>query len=406
VVVTGMGGLSPLGNDWASVREMLRTNSTGVRVTDEWDGIEGVRTRLTSTVRDFSLPERYSRKKTRAMGRVAQLSTVATESALADARLLDDPRLHDGSTGIAYGSTTGSPPAMEIYARRVVDKKSLKTVSPNDYIQFMSHTAAANLGQFFEVRGRIVPTCSACTSSSQGIGYAYESIRFGRAERMIAGGAEEMHVINVAVFEILFATSIANSEPVRTPRPFDRARDGLVVSEGACTLILEELEAARERGAPIYAEVLGYASNCDGDHMTQPNSAGMERVMRAALADAEVEPRSIDFVNAHATGTEVGDIAESQATARVFGRRIPTTSLKGHMGHTLGACGALEAWMTIHMMREGWVAPTLNLTDVDPRCGELDYVMGGCRPLEQRIVMSNNFAFGGINTSLVLRRWE
>ncbi|MCC7013985.1 MAG: beta-ketoacyl-ACP synthase [Planctomycetes bacterium] len=406
VVVTGMGALSPLGNDWPSVRAKLQANITGVHVTSEWEAYEGVRTRLASTVREFSLPDRYPRKKTRAMGRVAQLSTVATECALVDAGLLDSPALHDGSTGISYGTTAGSPPAMEVYARRVMEKKSLKSVSPNDYIQFMSHTAAANLGQFFEVRGRIIPTCSACTSSSQGIGYAYESIKHGLVQCMIAGGAEEMHVINVAVFEVLFATSITNGEPICTPRPFDRKRDGLVVAEGAGTLILEELEHARARRAPIHAEVLGFATNCDGDHMTQPNAEGMERVMRAALADAALTPDAIDFVNAHATGTEVGDIAESLATARVFGRRIPVTSLKGHMGHTLGACGALEAWISIQMMREGWVAPTLNLTEVDPRCGDLDYVMGECRPLEQRIVMTNNFAFGGINTSLILRRWE
>lgn len=406
VVVTGMGVQSPLGSDWTSVREKLRSNTTGVHVTDAWDGVEGMRTRLASTVRDFAMPERYPRKKVRAMGRVSQLATVATETALADAKLLDSPTLHDGSTGVAYGSTAGSPPAMEIYSRRVMQARSLKTVSPNDYIQFMSHTAAANLAQFFEVRGRIIPTCSACTSSSQGIGYAFESVRSGAIARMIAGGAEEMHVINVAVFEVLFATSIANDEPVSTPRPFDRRRDGLVVAEGAGTLIVEELESARARSTPIYAEILGFATNCDGDHMTQPNADGMERVMRAALADAQLAPEQIQFVNAHATGTEVGDIAESQATARVFGARIPVTSLKGHMGHTLGACGALEAWMSIHMMREGWVAPTLNLGEVDPRCGELDYVMGECRPLEQHIVMSNNFAFGGINTSLILRRWD
>ncbi len=407
VVVTGMAGLCPLGMDWPSVRSGLREGRTGVRLyRGEWDAIEGLKTRLGGSIEGFSMPAHYARQKTRGMGRVAQLATVATEGALRDARLLDDPRLHDGSTGIAYGSTSGSPPAMGVYARQVIGKQTLRSISPNDYIQCMSHTAAANVAQFFGVRGRVIPTCSACTSSSQAVGYAFESVRYGRAERMIAGGAEEMHLINAVVFDIMFATSTMNVEPVRAPRPFDRTRDGLVVSEGACTLLLEELGQARERGAPLHAEIVGFASNCDGDHMTQPNDLGMERVMRDALRDAELDPGQIDYVNAHATGTEVGDIAESLATARVFGPRVPISSLKGHMGHSLGACGALEAWMAIHMMREGWVAPTLHLTEVDPRCAELDYVRGEPRPLALRHVMSNNFAFGGINTSLILKRWE
>ncbi|MEO6709336.1 MAG: beta-ketoacyl-ACP synthase, partial [Planctomycetota bacterium] len=401
-----MAGLSPIGNDWASVRKALIGRESGITLQQDWQQFQGLKTRLGGAVKDFSMPADYPRQKTRGMGRVAQLSTRATELALRDARLFDHPSLHDGSTGISYGTTSGSPPAIGIYANNIMAEHTLKGISPNDYIQLMSHTAAANLGQFFEIRGRVIPTCSACTSGSQGIGYGFESIQHGFQECMVTGGAEELHVVNAAVFDIMFATSTQNDPPVRSPRPFDLARDGLVVSEGAGTLVLESLEHAKRRDAPIHAELVGFATNCDGEHMTHPGGDGMARVMRSALENAGLEPRDIDYVNAHATGTEQGDIAESQACLRVFERRVPISSLKGAMGHTLGACGALEAWISIQMLREGWCAPTLNLEEVDPRCGDLDYVRGDCRPLAMKHVMSNNFAFGGVNTSLIFRRWE
>ncbi|HUR28283.1 MAG TPA: beta-ketoacyl-ACP synthase, partial [Planctomycetota bacterium] len=389
-----------------SVRRALRENRSGITVQPDWSKFRGLQTRLGGAVKDFTLPPEYPRKKTRGMGRVAQLSTRATELALRDARLFDHPALHDGNTGVAYGTTSGSPPAIEVYARHIMQELTLKGISPNDYIQLMSHTSAANLGQFFEIRGRIVPTCSACTSGSQGIGYGFEAIQHGLQECMVTGGAEELHVVNAAVFDIMFATSTRNDAPSSTPRPFDVTRDGLVVSEGAGTLVLEALDHELAREAPIHAELLGFATNCDGEHMTHPGGDGMERVMRTALASARCEPSDIDYVNAHGTGTETGDIAESQATARVFGARVPVSTLKGAMGHTLGACGALEAWMSIEMMREGWCAPTLNLENVDPRCGDVDFVRGACRDVRMERVMSNNFAFGGVNTSLIFGRWE
>jgi 3-oxoacyl-[acyl-carrier-protein] synthase II len=364
-----------------------------------------LRTRLAAPIEGFTVPDHYPRKKIRTMGRVSLLATRATELALDDAGLLGSPSIADGATGLAYGSTSGSPPAMEVYARTFYTSRSVKGIAATDYPQFMSHTCVANLALFFGIRGRIVPTCSACTAGSQGIGYGYEAIRLGRQDLMIAGGAEELHPVNAAVFDIMFATSVRNDSPKRTPRPFDAARDGLVVGEGAGTVVLEELEHARARGARIYAEVVGYGTNCDGHHMTNPDVDGMRGVMELALADAGLAPSAIGYVNAHGTGTELGDVAESQATARVFGRGVPVSSLKGHLGHTLGACGALEAWMAIQMAREGWVAPTLNLDDVDPRCGDLDYVQGEPRPLAPEYVMSNNFAFGGVNTSLIFRLW-
>ena len=405
VVVTGMAGLSPLGNDWPTVRAGQLAGRSGVRVMPEWDKYDGLDTRLGAPVPDFSVPGHYPRKKVRSMGRVALMATRATELALADAGLAGSPVVTDGTTGIAYGSTSGSPPAMEIYAEAFYTKHSLKGIAGTDYLQFMSHTCAANLAQFFGITGRVVPTCSACTAGSQGIGYAYEAIVGGRQTVMVAGGAEELHAVNAAVFDIMFATSKRNHEPERTPRPFDRERDGLVVGEGAGTLVLEELEHARARGARVYAEVAGFGTNGDGTHITNPDVRGMQTVMELALQDAGLAPADVGYVNAHGTATEAGDIAESLATHRVFGARVPISSLKSYLGHTLGAGGALEAWMTVMMLREDWFAPTLNLEDPDPRCAPLDYLRGEPRPLRVQHVMSNNFAFGGVNTSLIFTRW-
>jgi 3-oxoacyl-[acyl-carrier-protein] synthase II len=406
VVVTGMAGICPLGSDWKTVGEGLRAGRSGVARCEELGTIEGMRTRLAAQVRDFVVPEAWPRKKTRSMGRVSLLATRSAELALEQAGLLASPLLSGGSVGISYGSTAGSQPPFETYAKSLHASRTLQGIKATDYIQLMSHTVAANLAQFFGVRGRIIPTCSACTSGSQGIGYGYESIRFGKQDVMITGGAEEFHVIDAAVFDIMFATSLRNDAPTTTPRPFDAARDGLVVAEGAATLVLEELEHARRRGAPVLAELIGYGTNCDGKHVTSPDQDGMRGAMELALADAGLAAQDIDYVNAHGTATEQGDIAESQATSQLFGARMPTSSLKSFIGHTLGACGAIEAWATIEMLREGWFAPTLNLDDVDPRCGALDYIRGAPRVLGARTVMSNNFAFGGVNTSLVFRRWE
>lgn len=402
VVVTGMAGLCALGSDWASVREGLRAGRSGVRRLPELAAVEGLRTELGAPVA-FERPAAWPRKAARSMGRVAQLAARATELALDAAGLAGSPRLGDGTTGIAYGSTSGSPPDLVAYARAFGVDRSAKGVTPTEYLRAMSHTCAANLAAFLGVRGRIVPTTSACTSGSQAIGYGYEAIRFGRAERMLCGGAEELHPIQAAVFDLLFAASTRNAEPGATPRPFDRDRDGLVVGEGAATLVLEERESARARGAPVLAEVVGYATNCDGSHLTAPDAAGMEAVMRLALADAGLAAADVGYVSAHATATDLGDAAEAEATRRVFGPRVPVSSLKGHLGHSLGACGALEAWLTLAMLREGWAAPTLHLEHLDPRCEGLDHVMGAPRPLAAEVAASHNFAFGGVNTALVFR---
>ncbi len=405
VVVTGMAGLSPIGNDWGTVARKIREGSSGVAIMPGWEEIDGLASRLGAPIDSFQTPAAWPRKKIRTMGRVALLSTAATELALSDARLLGSEEVVNGSCGISHGSTSGSPPMVLEYAISLSNNRSLKGLSPAVYIQLMSHTTAANLAQFFGVRGRIITTCSACTSGSQGIGFAYETVRNGVHPIMIGGGAEELHLADTAVFDIMYATSSLNHAPGETPRPFDANRDGLVVGEGAATLIVEELEHALARNVPIHAEIAGFSTNCDGRHLVNPSSEGMEAVMREALRDAGLSPQDIGYVNAHGTATEIGDIAESNAMERLFGSGVPVSTFKGHIGHTLGAAGALEAWITILMMQAGWFGPTLNLEQVDERCGELDYIIGAVREIDTEYVMSNNFAFGGINTSLIFKKY-
>jgi len=403
VVVTGMAGLCPLGSDWPTVRAKLLAEKSAIIAMPDWNDVGGLRTRLAAEVPGFERPSHFPRKKIRSMGRVSLMAARATELAIQSAGLGADQIQSEG-TGIAYGSTSGSPPALEFFAQQLGVHRTLDGITGAGCIQMMSHTCAINLAQFFEMRGRIITTCSACTAGSQGIGYAYESIKFGRQTVMIAGGAEELHLAAAVVFDLLFTTSKMNDHPEKTPRPFDAQRDGLVVGEGAATLILESLEHAQKRDAPILAEIIGFATNCEGSHVVTPSPAGMKAVMRQALKDASLSPDTIDYVNAHATATEAGDIAESHATAECFGRPVPISSLKSYMGHTLGACGAIEAWICIELMREGWMPPTINLEQVDARCAPLDYLTAP-REASLDCVMSNNFAFGGINTSLILKRW-
>jgi 3-oxoacyl-[acyl-carrier-protein] synthase II len=403
VVVTGVGAFSPIGSRWEDIEARLRSRKNGVRRMDAWDVYEGLNTRLGAPVPDFVLPESFTRKKTRSMGRVSRMATAASETALRDAGLLDDPILQSGRVGVAYGSSSGSTDAISDFANMLLSK-SLDGITATTYIRMMGHTTPVNIGVFFGLKGRVITTSSACTSGSQGIGYAYETIRNGAQDIMLAGGGEELCPTQAAVFDTLYATSMRNDAPEATPRPFDRNRDGLVIGEGACTLILERRDHALARGAKPYAEIVGFDSNSDGTHVTQPSFETMQRVIGLALESATLAPEAIGYVSAHGTATDRGDIAETKATYNIFGERIPISSIKSYTGHTLGACGALESWLAIQMMNNGWFAPTINLEHVDPECAPVDYIVGGGRELDVEYVMNNNFAFGGINTSLIFRR--
>ena len=405
VVVTGVGGISPLGRDWPTIQARLASYRNAVRYMPEWDRYPDLNTRLAAPVTDFETPAHWTRKQLRSLGRVSRLCVAAAEDALSDAGLLDDPSIRDGRMGVACGSSTGSTADVSDMAKLLIDGVS-PGFNANTYVRMMPHTTAANIAIFFGLTGRVIPTSCACASGSQGIGYAYESIKYGMIDMMLAGGGEELCPSEAYVFDSLYATSLKNDRPEASPSPYDSGRDGLVIGEGAGILVLESLEHARARGARIYAEVAGYASNCDGSHVTRPEQATMHACMQAALRDAGIAPSAVGYVNGHGTATEHGDIAETRATEALFGDAMPISSLKSYMGHTLGACGALESWFSIEMMRQQWFAPTLNLVDVDPRCGQLDYIRGEARQIDTEYVVNNNFAFGGLNTSLVFRRMD
>lgn len=405
VVVTGFGGITPLGHDWATIEARLRERRNAIRRMGEWDYFDALNGRLGSPVDDFTVPAHWSRKNMRSMGRVAQLAVAASERALADAGLLGDPSIADGRMGVAYGSSGGSiEPARTV--GNMLETGSMQGVTATSYIQMMAHTTAVNVGVFFGLKGRVITTSSACTSGSQAIGYGYEAIQQGKQTLMLCGGAEELSGPGAAVFDTLFATSTRNDTPGVTPRPFDAKRDGLVVGEGATTLVLEDYEHAVARGATIHAEIVGFGTNSDGAHITQPTRETMAAAMRMALRDANLDASAIGYVSAHGTATDRGDVAESHATADVLGGGVPISSMKSYVGHTLGACGALESWWAIRMMNEGWFAPTINLDTPDPECAALDYIVGEGRAIRTDHVMNNNFAFGGINTSLIFRAWR
>ena len=399
VVVTGIGVTTPIGNTLRAASGSLRENRHGIVRMPEFADVEHLATRLGAPVKNLDLS--YPRKKVRTMGRVSLLSLHATEDAVRDAGLGEE-LLTSGAVGIAYGSTAGSSTANEEWCRKMFVSRGLSGIQSTEYIKFMSHTCAANLAIYYGLTGRVISTCSACVSGSQAIGAAFETIRAGAHDVMLCGGAEEMHFSHAAIFDIMFAASRHNEHPELTPRPFDAGRDGLVVGEGAGTLVLESYEHARAGGAQIYAEILGYGTNCDGTHVTNPSVEGMAGAMRLALRSARLTPDRVDYVNAHATATEVGDIAESLATAKMLGSEVPISSTKSFTGHTLGACGAIEAAFCIAMMQEGFLAPNRTLEQVDARCAKLDYVGKQPRAAKPRVCMSNNFAFGGINTSLIL----
>ncbi len=406
VVVTGGGMLTALGDDWQEAYAKLKAGQSCIKYIKDWDRFERMNTRLACPY-EKELPK-APRKKVRGMGRVALLSLEATERALkmaglstAQYEVVDE--LHNGRTGIAYGDCMGSLDSILDMVMMLKDNDSSR-IDSQTYIKCMPQTCVCNLSVFYSIRGRMITTNTACTSGSQAIGYAYEAIASGAQDMMIAGGAEEFGAPDAAVFDAMGATAIKNDTPEQEPRPFDKDRDGLVIGEGAGTLILEDMEHAVKRGAKIYAEVAGFGTNADGTHITTPTPETQAVAINLAIQDAGISPDQIGYVNAHGTSTHHGDIAESLATYKVFNRAVPISSTKSYIGHTLGACGCVESWLSINMMNEGWFHPTLNLVNVDPDCAPLDYIKGEGREISTDYVMNNNFAFGGVNTSLIFKK--
>lgn len=402
VVVTGGSVVTPLGENWEEIEKNLREKRSGVCYMEEWEKIKSLSTKLGAPA-IFTKPD-YPRKSTRGMGRVALMAVATADRALMDAKV-NLEEIKNGRCGVSYGSSSGSPDAyIEFFG--VLSNDNAPPITATTYIRCMPHTCAANIGVFFETKGRLLTSNTACTAGALSIGLGFETVQNGCQDMMICGGAEELSPTGPAIFDTLFAASLKNDTPKKTPKPYDKDRDGLVIGEGAGTIILETLESAEARGANIVAELVGFGSNTDGTHITQPNRVTMQIVIEQALESAGLTPQDIGFISSHGTATEFGDLEESWATYGVFKNSVPVSGIKGYTGHTLGACGAIEAWLVIQMMNKGWFNPNLNLENVDPKCAPLDYIMGEGREINTDYVMSNNFAFGGINNSLIFKKWK
>lgn len=404
VVVTGGSCISSLGMELDEIFTSLKSLKNRIVRMEDWDKYTQMNTRLAAPIL-YDLPE-YPRKKIRGAGRVGLLALASADKAMQVAGLTGDTELlKSGRVGVAYGSSMGSVNPLMDFFSMLNPPYDCSKITATTYIRSMPQTCAVNISVFFGMTGRLITTNTACTSGSLSIGYAYEAIKYGMQDVMVAGGADELDPTESAVFDTLFATSVKNETPELTPAAYDKDRDGLVIGEGAGTLVLEEYEHAKARGAHIYAELVGFGHNTDGDHITQPKKETMQHALELALLDSGVAPEAIGYVNGHGTATHHGDIAESWATYGAFrNRAVPLSSLKSYIGHSLGACGGIEAWLGINMMNRGWFSPNLNLKNVDPECAPLDYITGSGREMDVEYFMSNNFAFGGINTSLIFKK--
>lgn len=402
VVITGMGAVSPLGRGVERMMERLFAGESGIRHLPELDAVKGLRTRVAGMVEEVDAQE-IPRKFRRSMSRLSVFAALAAQEALESAGI--SPAIRSGGRlGVCVGTTVSSPIATQECYQNYFKEWGVEDIKGTLFFQVMNHSCASNLVQLLGITGRVLSPSAACSTGNQAIGYGYEMIAFGKQDYMLCGGTEEFHPLTAATFDILGAASTRyNDRPEETPRPFDRDRDGMVCAEGCGMLFLESLESAQSRGGPILAEIIGYATNADPLNIADPHVTAIEECMRLALKDAGIVAHEVDYINAHATATLQGDAAEAEAIARVFGDRVPVSSLKGHMGHTLAASGALEAIATIEMMRRGKVIPTLHLEHIDPSCEGIYHPRGQEeRPLT--IALKNNFALGGVNSCTVFRR--
>lgn len=405
VAVTGIGLICPLGHSIDVLLGQLYKGSSGIQVFPEWEKM-GMSTILASPVLGFD-EKTIPRKFRRSMSRVSTLSTFATKKAIESAKL-DLDSVQDRRTGISYASTMGGTSAIDsFFTANSKEDSEFNDIESTTFLKIMPHTAAANLALAFSVPGRIIASNVACAASTQSIGLGYEAIKYGLQDRMICGGAEELHFSMATVFDVLGATSKKfNHNPEISSRPFSSDRDGLVVGEGAGTLILENWELAKKRGAEIFGEIKGFYTNNDAKHMTSPSIDGMKECMKGALDDAKIHPHDIGYLNAHATGTHKGDEAESFGIKEIFGSEIPISSLKGHLGHLMGASGVVEIAASMGMLHSNRLIPTKNLTEEGPELAKINYLKKYDSTLynSNTNIIKNSFAFGGINTSIVIAK--
>jgi 3-oxoacyl-[acyl-carrier-protein] synthase II len=403
VVVTGLGAVTPLGADVeTSWRRLLAGESGGAPITAFETNSHPVR--IACEARDFE-PDRWlDRRTARKLDRFAQLAVAAARMAEADAAL--DVTREPERIGSSMATAQGGVASLSAVCAETAEMR----VHPSHVTAFMPNMAAGWVSMELGLRGPLGAPCTACAASAMAIGEGYDAIRLGRAEVMLCGGSEAgITELAVSGFAAMRALSRRNDDPAAASRPFDASRDGFVMGEGAAILVLEELEHAQERGARIYAELVGYGVSSDAHHMTEPDpdGAGSARAMRLALEDADVTGDDVDYVNAHASSTDLGDASETAAIKLALGeekaRAVPVSSIKGSFGHCLGAAGAVEAAMTVLAVERDVVPPTINYETQDPAC-DLDYVPNQPREARVDVAVSNSFGFGGHNAVLVLRK--
>lgn len=407
VVVTGLGAITPLGNSVPEFWSSVVAGKSGVGDITLFDASH-LPTRFAAEVRGFDAPALMGKKEARKADRFAQFAIVAAKEALTDSGLAISDANRD-EIGVVMGSGIGGIITIENQHKVMLDQGAGR-LSPFFIPMLISNIAPGIISMNMNVRGPTYTTVSACASSNNAIGEAYRAVQLGEAEAMICGGSEApISPLAVAGFCAMRALSTRNDSPATASRPFDQGRDGFVMAEGGGAMMIEELEHARTRGARIYAEMVGYGKSSDAYHMVQPDpdARGVTLAMQRALRDAGLEPADVDYINAHATSTDLGDIAETQAIHRVFGERaktLPVSSNKSMFGHALGAAGALEGICTVLTIHDGVIPPTINYHEVDPQC-DLDCVPNVARKADVNIAMSNSFGFGGHNAVLIFRKF-
>lgn len=400
VVVTGMGIISCLGNDCDTVAESLKQGKSGLQFVPQYQEL-GMRSHVAG-VPTVDIDGAIDRKARRFMGDAAAFAYLAARQAIEDAQLSDE-LLSDPCVGLVAGSG-GASSANQVLASDLLREKGLKKVGPYMVTRTMSSTVSACLATTLKIKGMNYSISSACATSAHCIGHGMEMIQLGKQEVVLAGGGEELDWTLSSLFDAMGALSTKyNETPERASRPYDRDRDGFVIAGGAGMLVLESLEHAKARGAKIYAELVGYGRTSDGADMVAPNPEGPARCMQQALATVE---GPIDYINAHGTSTPKGDLSELNAIRMAFpNERPPVSSTKSMSGHSLGAAGVQEAIYTLLMQRDGFIAPTLNVENLDENAADIDIVTSK-RDVELNTVLSNSFGFGGTNATLVFKRWQ
>lgn len=400
-MITGMGVVSPLGGNVGEQAAALDAGRHGIRRMPEWSAYKGLRS-LIAAPAELKNEKAIPRQNRRSMGRMSIFAAQAAMEALRDAHC-EPGTLGGGRVGCVAGSTTASAITLNQVFEAMLPQRDFTQLQTMQFFQCLSHTVAMNLAQYLGLQGVLLSTNAACASSLQAIGTAFDLIRTGRQDAVFCGGAEELHPTVTGSFDMLMAASTGyNDRPDAASRPFDAARDGLVCGEGAGILLLEERERALQRGATVYAEVMGFQTCSGGSHISESHRDGIARCMRGALEDAGRVPAEVEYVSAHATATLQGDGEEAAAIREVLGDRVPVSSLKGNLGHTLGASGAVELIAVIAGLRRGKIYPTRNLERVAEACGGIRHVTTA-ETTAARCFLKNSFAFGGINASLVCR---